>query len=131
MIKTQMIDLLLYRYRIGCYKGSVPRRAGKLRKTNYDSQPRGLEYPSGNTFCFIFWVITLFLLYSISLSILIICYFNKDILVSSRVDHFFNLVRPSGNVKWCLPFLSLVYIHQIGLPCPVIKNISKILLRPL
>ncbi len=112
MIKTQiMIDLLLYRYRIGCYKGSVPKKTGKAGTNyDYDSRTKRFKYPSGNTFCFIFWVVTLFLLLSISLSMLIICYFNKHILLPSRTDNFSYMVYPSGNVKWCLPFLSIVYI---------------------
>ena len=73
MFKTQMIDLILYRYRIGCYKGSVSKKVGKLGNTNYDSQTRGFKYPSVNTFCFIFWAIIIFLLCSISLSIYAYC----------------------------------------------------------
>ncbi len=106
-----MIDLQLYRLRIGGFSASGLKRTSRIKHFNYDSEVRHFRDTKVSNKMFVFNVIIYSLLVVLALSLLILSYCNNHIFTSGGRDWTFQY-RGNGIVKG-LPFLSLVYIKQL------------------
>lgn len=103
-----MIDLQLYRLRIGGFNGPSPKRTSRIKHFNYDSETRHFRDTKVSNKSFVFNVIVCSLLVFLTLSLLILSYCNNRIFMNGGREWTFSY-RGNGIVRG-LPFLSLVYL---------------------
>ena len=103
-----MIDLQLYRLRIGGFNGFGPKRTCNNKCFSYDSETRTFVGANTPNKTFVFNAIIYTLLSFLSLSLLILSYCNNHIFLNGDRDWTFPYSR--GGIVGGLPFLSLVYL---------------------